>query len=92
LKKAYRYDEEIISQEQIIEHLIQEDIDNTQAPQNPQAIEKFRKERIAHYESELQRSKNITLIDEDISGFWEHILAIPCYQTVVKAIINKYRR
>jgi hypothetical protein len=31
-------------------------------------------------------------IDEDISGFWEHILAIPCYQTVVKEIINKYWR
>lgn len=81
-----------LSQEQVIEHLIQEDIDNTQDPQNHQAIEKFRKERIAHYESELQRSKNITLIDEGISGFWEHILAIPCYQTVVKEIINKYRR
>lgn len=81
-----------LTQEQVIDHLIQEDIDNHLASQDPQAIAKFRQARQAHYESDLKRSQNVTLIDENISGIWEHTLAIPCYQAIVKEIINRYRR
>ena len=81
-----------LTQEQVIDHLIQEDIDNRLASQDPQAIAKFRKERQAYYENDLKRSQNVTLIDENISGIWEHTLAIPCYQAIVKEIIKKYRR
>lgn len=81
-----------LTQEQVINHLIQEDIDNRFPSQDPQAIAKFIKERQAHYESEVKRSQNVTLIDENISGTWEHTLAIPCYQSIVKEIINKYQR
>lgn len=81
-----------LTQSQVIEHLILEDIDKRQTIQDPQSIERFRKERLAHYESEIHRSQNVTLIDENISGLSEHSLAIPCYQRIVKEIINKYRR
>lgn len=81
-----------LSQEQIIEHLIQEDFDKHFTTHDPQVIDNFRKKRQEHYENELQRSRNVTLIDNNISGTWEHCLAIPSYQSIVREIIDKFHR
>jgi len=81
-----------ITTEQVVEHLIQEDIDNRFTSPNDQAITKFRQERYLHYQQEFQRAQNVTLIDKNISGTWEHTLAIPCYQAVIKEIISRHRR
>lgn len=82
-----------LTQKQVIEHLIQEDSDNLLATQDPRTIAQFRKEREDHYENELKKSQNVTLIDENISGIWEHTLnKTPCYLEIIKEIINRYRR
>lgn len=81
-----------LSQDQILENLIQEDVDNHLATHDPYIIDKFKADRQIFYKNELEKSQNVTLIDQNISGFLEHTLSIPCYQKVLKDIIDKYRR
>lgn len=77
---------------QLLDHLIQEDIDVYLDTQDPTALEEFRKQRRVAYENMLQQAQNISILDENVSGFWEHAFAIPCYQAIVEKVINQYRQ
>lgn len=77
---------------QVIDQLIQEDVEIHLDSQNLVLVEEFKKQRRQHYESAFQKSQNISILDENISSFWEHSFAIPSYQQVVGKIINQYRQ
>jgi len=77
---------------QVVAQLIQEDIDAYVDTQNQTVVDEFKNQRQQQYENALEKSLNISIIDENISSFWEHSFAIPCYQEVVRKIINQYRQ
>ncbi len=69
LKKAFRYDDEVIFY-----------FDETQ---DQQAVHQFRHQRQEHYDRELWKSQNVTIVN--------HAFNLPCYQQVIVEIIKKYR-
>lgn len=50
------------------------------------------KERQMHYENELLKIQNITLLEPAESDFWEHRFDLPSYQTIIKEIIERYNK
>jgi hypothetical protein len=80
-----------LSTMQIIEQLIQEDIDIHLETQNQLAIDIFRRQRLEHYELKLQKSQNITILNNATIDIWEHAFKTPSYQEKLSEIINKYR-
>ncbi len=80
-----------LTTEQVVGQLIQKDIEISIATQDKTAIDTFQKQRQQHYKEKLRQMSNITILDGDRSGTWEHAFFAPCYQEVLKEIINKYK-
>ncbi len=79
-----------LTPEQVIEHLIQEDIEMYLETRDSRTLAKFRKQRKEHYAHELWKAQNITILNEETSKIFEHAFKSPCYQKQVTEIINKY--
>jgi hypothetical protein len=80
-----------LTTEQVIEQLIQKDIEISIATQDKKAIEIFREQRLQQYKKHLNQVSNITVLDGDRSGTWEHAFLVPCYQKTLREIIEKYK-
>ncbi len=52
----------------------------------------FLKERQIHYENELIKTQNITLLESTESDFWEHSFDLPSYQSIIKEIVERYNK
>ncbi len=53
-------------------------------------FERYVEERCKHYRNEFEKIKNVTILDS--MHMWEHSFNNESYQTVVSAIIDKYRK
>lgn len=76
--------------EQVIEQLIQKDIEIFITTQDKTAVDIFREKRLQHYKKNLEQVRNTTILDGDGSA-WEHAFLTPCYQKVLKGIIEEYK-
>lgn len=63
------------------------DLDTT----NPETIEAYVKARTKHYQKELAKLENITVLDPDPDSNFKHRFSSDCYQNKVKEIIQRYR-
>ena len=79
-----------LSDEQIIENLITEDIDNNLSTIDPQAILIYRSHRYDYYVSAFNKITNTTVLDDERQGLLEHSINIPCYRKKIKELIDCY--
>lgn len=75
---------------QIIAQMIQDDADTYMASQDEKAVKAYWEERQKYYEDKLHSVRNVTVLDEERSGTWEHAFINPIYQNVLKDIIQRY--
>lgn len=76
---------------QVIAQMIQDDMDLHMVSQDENAIRIYREERQKYYEDKLHAVRNVTVLDENRSGTWEHGFVTPIYQHVLKEIIQRYQ-
>lgn len=81
-----------LSAEDVIEEMIQEDIDYYLDTKNISTIEKFRKSRKKHYEKLMERIVNVTILQENVEGPFEHCFDSKCYQIALKKVLKKYKK
>jgi hypothetical protein len=77
--------------EQVIAQMIQDDADVYMTSQDEKAIKAYWKERQKYYDDKLHGLRNVTVLDEDRSGTFEHAFINPIYQNVLKKIIHGYQ-
>ncbi len=77
--------------EQVIAQMIQDDADVYMTSQDEKAIKAYWKERQKYYDDKLYGLRNVTVLDEDRSGTFEHAFINPIYQNVLKKIIHGYQ-
>jgi hypothetical protein len=75
-----------------IEALVQDDVNSYLDSNAVGEDAPFRAVRRAYYEELLRRMQNITVLDHDLSGIWEHSFATSCYQNKVKETVEAYQR
>jgi len=80
-----------LTTEQVIEQLIQKDIETSIDTQDKKAIDTFRTQKLQQYKKTLNQTSNITILEGDRSGTWEHAFIAPCYQKTLKEIIDKHK-
>jgi len=76
---------------EVIEQLITEDQDYYLDSNYPPTVKEFRKKRKEYYLELLQEAANVTLLDESVSGPFEHSFDSECYQIKVKEQLKKYK-
>lgn len=76
---------------EVIEQLITEDQDYYLDSQHPPTVKEFRRKRKEYYLELLQEAANATLLDESISGPFEHSFDSECYQIKVQEQLKKYK-
>lgn len=54
-------------------------------------FESFIKQRVSHYETLMEKIRNITILDPDPSCHFEHQFCNTCYQEEVKKLVEKYK-
>jgi hypothetical protein len=69
----------------------QDDADVYMTSQDEKAIKAYWKERQKYYDDKLHGLRNVTVLDEDRSGTFEHAFINPIYQNVLKKIIHGYQ-
>ncbi len=77
--------------EQIISELVDEDIDYYLDTRNPDVVEVFRRQSKKKYEELFKQISNVTILEENSSGSWEHAFDIPCYQIKLKEILRSFK-
>ncbi len=55
-------------------------------------LKNYVEQRIRHYQHELSRINNLTILDPDPGSQWKHKFSSGCYQMTVQKIIQKYRK
>ncbi len=78
------------NQEDVIQLLAFRDAELNIHPCNPDAKERYIKERINFYREAFEKIKNVTVLDPDTS--MQHGFNSKCYQTVLHSIIKKYQQ
>ena len=94
LLRHYEKQKQGLTEKEIIEHLIDEDVDCELETTDPKAIECFRNLRKHFYEKELAKLVNVTVLEQSKDatwGHWEHTFEVPCYQRVLKEIIKRFQ-
>lgn len=90
--RRYYACKEGLSDLQMIEQLSFQDatlyIDSIDA----KVLKSYVEQRIRHYENELSRISNLTILDPDPGSRWKHKFSSDCYQLTVQKIIQKYRK
>jgi hypothetical protein len=76
---------------QIVAQMIQDDADIYMTSQDEKAMKAYWEERQKYYEDKLHSVRNVTVLDEQRSGIWEHAFINPIYQDVLKKIIHRYQ-
>ena len=79
-----------LSVAQVIAQMIQDDADVYMTSQDEKAIKVYWEERQKYYEEKLHSLRNVTVLDENRSGTWEHAFINPIYQDILKKIIHRY--
>lgn len=77
--------------QQIILELVDEDIDYYLDTRNPDVVEVFRTQCERKYEEWFKHISNVTILEENSSGSWEHSFDIPCYQIKLKEILHSFK-
>lgn len=77
---------------QVIAQMIQDDADIYMTSQDEKAIKAYWEERQKYYEDKLWSVRNVTILDENRSGTWEHAFLAPCYQNIIKKLIYRYKK
>ena len=80
-----------LSDDQIIEDLVDEDIENNLATTDDRAISAYCESRRNHFKSEFRKISNTTVLDDERQGMWEHSISNPCYQKKIAELIDRYR-
>lgn len=78
--------------EQVIAQMIQDDAEIYMTSQDEKAINVYWEERQKYYEDKLHSLRNVTVLDENRSGTFEHAFINPIYQDILKKIIHRYQR
>lgn len=78
--------------EQVIAQMIQDDAEIYMTSQDEKAIKAYWEERQKYYEDKLHSLRNVTVLDENRSGTFEHAFINPIYQDILKKIIHRYQR
>lgn len=92
---AIRRHEEIcqgLTDDDIIERLIDEEVEYQLSTTSLKTILPFRKQRRRHYLTEFGKITNITVLNEQRKGLWEHAVGIPCYQKKIQELIELYQK
>jgi hypothetical protein len=79
-----------LSNDQIINGLIEEDIENNLSTSDRQAICIYRSQRYKHYVGAFSKIANVTVLEDGRQGVLEHSINIPCYQKKIKELIDCY--
>lgn len=58
---------------------------------NLAVIQAYLEQRHQHYERELEKIRNVTILDPDFGCSTEHAFKSACYQTAIRKIIAKYQ-
>jgi len=77
-----------LSDAQIIDGLISEDVENNLATTNHDTISLYRLQRNSHYLCEFKKVAHITVLDDGRESTWEHSIRAPCYQKKIKELID----
>jgi hypothetical protein len=81
-----------LSEEEIIDCLISEDADYYLETTELKALAAFYRERKKFYQEEFDKISNLSVLEQsEDGGYWEHSLAVPCYQRKLQEIIQQYR-
>ncbi len=88
--RKYEGLKEGLSQEEIIRRLAFGDAIHDLDCLNPHVLETYAQERSKYYRKEFEKINNVTIVDS--ASMWEHSFNNESYQTIVREIIEKYRK
>jgi hypothetical protein len=54
-------------------------------------IDSYTKKRLKHYEAELSKISNLTILDPDPDKTWKHEFKSDCYQKIVQGLVKRYQ-
>lgn len=91
--RRYESQKNGLTQDELIDILIEEDIDNELDTQDPETILTYSSQRKEYYLAEFAKISNVTILDPSVNATfnrYEHELISPCYQRIIHEIIKKY--
>ena len=91
--RRYEGQKKELTQDQVIDTLVEEDIDKELETQDPQTILTYSSQRKEYYLAEFEKISNVTILDPSVNATfnrYEHELISPCYQSIIHELIKKY--